>query len=731
MPQSLSYLDDLNSVQREAVEAVDGPVLILAGAGSGKTRVLTYRIAHMIRQKHIPSNRILAMTFTNKAAEEMRGRIRDMINHASQPWIGTFHSVFSRILRIEAEDIGLDKDFVIYDKQDQEQVVKDVMSRMGISIQHFSPRAVLASISRMKNNLVQPDSAPDGNPFEEIVRRIFPEYNAMLRACHAFDFDDLLIVPLQMFILHSDIRDRYRDRFQYILVDEYQDTNRAQYSLLVQLAREHLNLCVVGDDDQSIYRWRGADIRNILEFEKDFPDTRIFRLEQNYRSTQNVLTAASSVVRHNKGRKPKTLWTDRENGDKIDLVSVSDDREEAKYIVERIKTEVFRNKRPFSDFALLYRTNAQSRVLEDGLRREGLNYLIVGGVRFYDRKEIKDVLAYLKLISCPNDEVSFCRIVNFPPRGIGETTLSRMKTFAGNEGQSLLDVASHVEAVAGISTRLQNKVSEFARLIEKYRALNMKLSFNELVHTLVDEVGLLSMYKQDPTTDSQNRFENIREFLSAVNDYALSESNASLSGFLEHVTLMTDVDSWDDRSNAVTLMTAHCAKGLEFPVVFITGMEEGLFPIFQSMEEPEGLEEERRLFYVGLTRAREKIILTWAEMRNRYNEQRFRLPSRFLDEIDASIVHTESLTQRGSHGISAVSYRSQRDAFSDDPHPDYASFSQEYPQLQPGTRVQHDIFGKGQIVKVEGKGAKEIVTVLFASGVQKKLLTAYARFTLL
>ncbi len=729
---SSSILQNLNPQQREAVIETEGPVLILAGAGSGKTRVLIYRMAYLLHEKKASPHEILAMTFTNKAAGEMKERIQQFIKLDHTMWIGTFHSIFSKILRWEAEKIGYNPNFIIYDTDDQESLVKGIMKEMMIPEDRFTARSILNMISRAKNNLIGSDtySPIKESPIDQMVSWIYPEYQKRLRENRAFDFDDLITQPIQLFAAHPDILKKYQSRFKYILVDEYQDTNRAQYLLLYHLARDHRNLCVVGDDDQSIYRWRGADIRNILEFDKDFPDSKVFRLEQNYRSTQNILHAASSVVEKNQGRKGKKLWSDREEGEKIDLFEVADEREEAQRIVEKIKDEVFRKKRAFCEFAILYRTNAQSRAIEDALRRSGFSYIIVGSVRFYERKEIKDILAYLKFISNSKDSVSLNRIINFPLRGIGETTLKKLSIWAKEHNLDLFDAIKQVDRISDIQSKTKISIENFCTLIDKYINLRDKISVNELVHTLVDEAGLLKMYKEDVGIENQGRVQNIREFLTAVNEYASSVQEPSLIGFLEEVSLVTDIDSWDNRANAITLMTLHCAKGLEFPVVFITGLEEGLCPISRSIDQPEELEEERRLFYVGLTRAKEKIYLFHARKRNLFIEGASSLPSRFLDELDASVVERTYLYQNNHRGIVPVSAYDRRENDRDS-QPDYESFSQEEVSLHPGQWINHDQYGRGQIKRIEGIGEKQRVTVAFAEKLEKKFVVKYARFTIL
>ena len=723
-----SFLEELNPVQQEAVQATQGPVLILAGAGSGKTRVLAYRIAHLVKNCMMDPASILAVTFTKKAAQEMRERVIQLIGYQPPSWIGTFHSIFSKILRIESRIYGYTPDFVIYDADDQNRLIKSIMEQKFISAKAHDPRSIGSAISRAKNDLIGPDAYAKTvkSPLEETAAAVYPEYQRQLRENQAFDFDDLITVPLWIFEKYPDVLERYRHRLEYIHVDEYQDTNRAQYGLIQSLARFSRNLCVVGDDDQSIYRWRGADIRNILDFERDFPDARVFRLEQNYRSTQNILKAAHSVVRNNAHRKHKELWTRRETGEPVEYLEMLDEREEAYKVVEKIQEQVFRHKRAFRDFAVLYRTHAQSRALEDGLRRSGMSYVIVGGLRFYERKEIKDVLAYLRLIVNAADSVSLKRVINFPPRGIGETTLSRIEKWAMDRRIPLFEAMKQVEQIADIPQRIAAGVSGFCRLIQKYSDLVGKVSPWDVIHALVEDVGLIALYKNDTTLEGQTRLENIREFLSAFRDYLEETENPSLTGFLEEVSLVTDVDRWNDKANAITLMTLHSAKGLEFPVVFITGLEEGLFPTFRSLEDAESLEEERRLFYVGMTRSMEKVYLLSVRMRSLYGEGNPCRPSRFLDEIDRSIV------EWNKSDVPPVSRRWRQKAASLDgyfeSHPDYESATQEVSPFKVGDWIRHETFGKGRIVSIEGSGAQEKISVHFLSGVQKKFITQYARF---
>ncbi len=725
----LAFLEELNPQQREAVEATEGPVLVLAGAGSGKTRVLTCRIANLIAENRAAPWEILAMTFTNKAAREMKERIKDLLGGQMPTWIGTFHSLFSKILRIEAAAFGYTSNFVIYDSDDQERLIKTILVEMGISPKAFAPRSIGSVISKQKNSLIEPEAYQStvASPFENVVARVYPVYEQRLRLNQACDFDDLITLPIKLFNANPAILEKYQSRFKYVLVDEYQDTNRAQYLLLKSLSAATQNLCAVGDDDQSIYRWRGADLRNILDFEDDYPDAKVFRLEQNYRSTTTILQTANAVIEHNQGRKGKKLWSDRNAGDKVTVIEATDERHEAQLVVDHIKDEVFKHKRDFRDFAILYRTNAQSRSLEEVLRRSGMSYLIVGGVRFYERKEIKDILAYLKLIVNPMDSISLKRIINFPLRGIGETSVKKIETQALERGIGCFEALGLLEEMAEISPRIRKNAANFHQLIQKYIDLKDKISLNELVRTIVDETGILAMFKEDATVEGQGRADNIREFLSGVKEYVEINDEPRLSGFLDEVALVSDIDTWSDRSNAITLMTLHSAKGLEFPVVFITGLEEGLLPVSRSLDEPESVEEERRLFYVGLTRAKDSLYVTYAERRRRYNDWCACLPSRFVDEMDKTLLRRTPTVMVQSNWN--ITNRLNRDFQLTDTHPDYASESQEATQLTSGMWMMHRTFGKGQVVSVEGHGEKVKATLKFEDGSKKKFIVKYAQLT--
>lgn len=725
-------LSDLNDPQRQAVTHLDGPVLILAGAGSGKTRVLTYRMAHLISSGTAQPRDIIALTFTNKAAGEMRERVHKLIpDSVATMWVGTFHSLFARILRREADRIGYSHNFTIYDAADQQTLIKTIMDDLKISKQMYSPKLIAYTISISKNGMITPEEfARDaGNPTQEVTAKVFTEYALRLRQLNAMDFDDLLIKPIDLFRLYPLVKEYYQDRFRYILVDEYQDTNRAQYLVLKELAEKYKNICVVGDDDQSIYRWRGAEIRNILDFEKDYPDCAQYRLEQNYRSTPEILGLAHSVVVNNSQRRDKKLWTEKKTGDLISVVSVFDQREEAQMIVDKISAEFRKTDRTFADFAVLYRINAQSRALEDGLRLEGIPYTIVGGIRFYERKEIKDVLAYLRVLVNPDDAISVKRIINYPTRGIGDATIAKIDAYARQHKISFLNALADIDKIDRLQKRTAERLILFYKLIKKYQALLGQVSPSELASTLVEELGIIRELKDENTIEATTRIENIRELLQAIHDFTVSgEEEATIEAFLQQVSLVTDIDKWDDRANAVTLMTLHAAKGLEFPVVFLAGVEEGLFPLSRSTEDPRDLEEERRLFYVGATRAKDKLYLFWAKNRKRFGESQS-YKSRFLKEVDNQFVQLEeSQTIRRERSMQRPASRS---SYSYDAMPNYEDESQEYVELNIGMRVRHAKFGKGTILSLEPASSGAKLVVNFDMYGRKRLVMPYAKLEIL
>jgi len=732
---------------------MEGPVMIVAGAGSGKTRVLTYRVAHLIDQGVKPYQ-ILALTFTNKAAKEMKHRIEHLVgDHARDVWAGTFHSIFARILRHECEAIGFQRNFTIYDSDDSLGLVKSIMSSLNISAQQFNPRGVQSRISGAKNHLVSPQEYDNvaKDPFEQCAATVFKEYQQRLQKNNAMDFDDLLLKPIELFQKHDGILEKYQYRFRYLLVDEYQDTNRAQYVLINLLAKRFSNICVVGDDAQSIYAFRGADIKNILDFERDYPHCRVFRLEQNYRSTKTILAAADSVIKNNKNQIHKTLWTSNPQGELITIIEAEDDKDEGLKIVSHIQDQCAKMKLDLKDFAVLYRTNAQSRSLEDGLRRNGIPYVIIGGVEFYKRKEIKDVLAYLRVIVNPKDEEGLLRIINYPVRGIGDTTIEKLLLLSRAPGaKDIFDVLKNAGSVTTIGEKTRNGILQFAAFIQKYIDLKTQMSASELARSMVDELGILRSLKDEATPEALGRWENIQELLSAITEFTSEKPDARLEDFLEEVSLVSPVDEAVDQRNAVTLMTLHAAKGLEFPVVFIGGLEEGLFPLYQVAPEPDELEEERRLFYVGITRAMKKLYMTHTRLRYRFGDVTYPVISRFAEEIDSSLVQHESprhfslsgsrpdLRPRRTDDEMAVksSYTTERAhapkyGAENDQTPDYENESQEVVVLRVGAKVEHEVFGRGKILQLAGKGDSSKAVVLFESVGAKNLMLKYAKLRLL
>ncbi len=640
-------LSTLNREQREAVETLEGPVLILAGAGSGKTKALTYRVANLM-DHGVDAERILALTFTNKAAREMKERIAKLVGEGSaeRAWIGTFHSTCARILRRDIDKLGFTRSFVIYDDDDQTSVIKEVMKRMDIDDKYISHREVRSKISDIKNRLISPKEWFTASPQDHRSRMIYDvicEYENRLKGLNALDFDDLLLHTLELLAYHQPVLEAYRRRFSHVMVDEYQDTNKAQYEIVRLLTADSRNLCVVGDDDQSIYGWRGADIRNILDFEKDYPDAKVIKLEQNYRSTANILDAANQVIANNEGRKDKKLWTEAGEGEKIKVFCAGDEKEEAAWIADCIHSLNMRGEK-LGDMAVLYRTNAQSRVLEDMLRRASMPYRIYGGARFYDRREIKDIVAYMRVLANPMDDISLRRIINVPKRSIGDSTLQELSSHAAKNGIPLYSALSDLPA--SLSSRPRKCVTEFFLLMMKLSALKDTLPLVDFVDQLIEETGLLSQYAAEDSDEARSRVENIQEMQGSVRDFAEKNEGATVESFLEHVALMTDLDGQEDVRGYITMMTLHSAKGLEFRNVFIAGMEENVFPSYRSIEDENRLEEERRLMYVGITRARNRLYLSRAFERTLYNQTNQNAPSRFLKEIPARLLEDEWTPRR-------------------------------------------------------------------------------------
>ena len=726
---------DLNSVQLEAVKSKNQHILILAGAGSGKTRTLTYRIAYLLHEKNVDPSNILAVTFTNKAAREMKERVEKLAKgNLAKLWIGTFHSMFARLLRIESKALPYGSDFTIYDSDDQVNAIKKVMSILNIPQQLHSPKLFQARISQAKNKMISPDNLEvkkDDN-FDVLLPNVYRRYNEFLHENNAVDFDDLLLLPMQLFNDHPSILKKYQRKFKYILVDEYQDTNKAQYSLIHQLMSKNSHICVVGDEDQSIYRWRGADINNILNFNKDYPEAKVFRLEENYRSNKYILNGAGALISNNTERLGKDLWTRRKDGDPIILMDAENESDEAKKIVENIHKEMFSKKRSFIDIAILYRTNAQSRALEDELRKNAISYAIVGGVKFYDRKEIKDILAYLKVIINPRDSVSLRRIVNFPLRGIGETTVGKIEKFAEALNISLLEGMGRVKEVFSISSGMANRVLEFYEMINKYQKSSKKISAAELTSSLTHETGIITHLKNEyDQYESESRIDNVNELFSTIEIFSTErdkeKKDSSLSAFLEDVALLSDVDSMNTTRNSVTMMTLHSSKGLEFPVIFITGLEMGLFPLQRNFADNSELEEERRLLYVGMTRAQENLYLSYARSRRRYNNINYTTPSLFLDEIPSKFTE-ERLAGRSATGKGKSKRHTRRKKLLEYFNQEDES-QEEAISYAIGSRVYHETFGKGEVIGVEGQGDKMKISIKFEGEVHKKLIAQYANLT--
>ena len=643
-------LSDLNREQRLAAETLEGPVLVLAGAGSGKTRALTYRVANLI-SKGVPPWSIMAITFTNKAAAEMRERIEKLAGEsAADVWVSTFHSGCAKILRRDIEKLGYTRSFTIYDDDDTQSALKEILKRLNIDEKFLAPREIKSKISDAKNKLLGPREWFDQSERDyrcQMIYDVYHAYEEKLKSSNALDFDDLIVKTLELFANHPPVLEAYQRKFRYIHVDEYQDTNCAQYMLVRLLAHESRNLCVVGDDDQSIYGWRGADIRNILDFEKDFPDATVIKLEQNYRSTANILDAANQVIAMNEKRKDKALWTEAAPGEEIRLYRAGDEREEAAFLCETIR-EMQMQGEDASRFAVLYRTNAQSRVVEEAFVRTGIKYRMYGGLRFYDRKEVKDILAYLRVMINPADDISVRRIINVPKRAIGDTTVNELANHAEKEGMPLLTACMDIPET--VSSRSRKNVEKFSELIMSLTMMMETMKLTELVQYVIDTVGLESQYKKEDTDEARSRVENIREFIGAVAEFEEKSENPTLQDYLENVALVSDLDAMTEDGGAVTMMTLHSAKGLEFPNVFMIGMEENLFPSMRSRDDQARMEEERRLCYVGITRARERLYLSHASRRMLYNQMQFNERSRFIDDIPPRVL-TE-ITPRQASGFS-------------------------------------------------------------------------------
>lgn len=735
----MEYLNKLNQQQREAAVHKEGPLLILAGAGSGKTSTMTHRIAYLIKEEGVEPYHILAVTFTNKAAKEMRDRVEDLIGQGTNMWILTFHSACLRILRKDAERIGYNKDFIVYDPTDQKVVIKNCIKEQNVDEKKYPPNYVLSIISDCKEKGISSNKylEKNGDDFKnKIIANLYSAYENTLKKNNALDFDDLILKTVQLFEREEDILFYYQNKFQFIMVDEYQDTNFMQYKFIKLLAEAHNNICVVGDDDQCIYQWRGADIRNILDFEKDFKNTKVIKLEQNYRSHGNILEAAHSVIENNKGRKKKKLWTEKEQGEKIKYYRADNEKDEARYIaqeIDRLRTGDLR----YKDFAILYRANAQSRTFEEALSSREIPYRVLGGTRYYDRKEIKDIMAYMRLVQNTADDLSLARIINEPKRGIGDKTLEKLKTLASVRNESLLTCLSNDEVVEGLPSKAIDSIKEMVYSIYQFSEEKDNLRVSDIYDGLLVKTGYLKNLEQQNTVESEGRIENLLEFKSVIFNYENENPQITLSEFMEKVALIAEIDNHDSEENAVVLMTMHSAKGLEFPVVFLPGMEDGLFPGWRAFEKPGGLDEERRLCYVGMTRAMKKLYLTSAEVRTLYGKTDYTKESQFLKELDKSLIDGDAIYEKKG---SLDSFGSRNTGWSQGGNDGYSSdeifrpfdqlkYIKQNPaankgkadsdsiDLKNGDKVTHSKFGQGLVISVDNG----IVTVVFDSVGTKKL----------
>jgi len=752
----MSLLNDLNPVQEKAVLETEGPLLVFAGAGSGKTRVLTYRIAYLIQEKGVSPGNIFAVTFTNKAADEMRERVERLLGRSSRgTWISTFHSACVRILRQHIERLGFQRNFVIFDEQDQERHLKAVIKGLDLDFRMFHPRAVQSTLEHLKNEGITPDQYHPSqfNIFQKRVALIYERYQEDLRRNNALDFGDLLLFVTILFRRFPEILRSYQELFRYVMVDEFQDTNLIQYRLIQQLVERHRNICVVGDDDQSIYRWRGAEVGNILNFEKDFPETKIITLEQNYRSTQKILHAANQMVRRNRSRKEKVLWTENSEGCPLTLYVAEDEADEARFVVRKIMEESNLSTptgfgggsvRSYCDIAVFYRINAQSRAIEDELVRHRVPYTVVGGMKFYERKEIKDILAYLRVIVNPSDGLGLKRIINVPPRGIGEKTIEKLEAFSREKGLSLYEGLKQALKEGWLSPAAQGKMEEFLRMMDEFREEVTTLSVNQLTSALLAKTGYLHRLKEEGTEEAFSKVENIDELINVMMEFERGSEETSLETFLDKVSLVTDVDLYEDKRNRISLMTLHCAKGLEFPVVFIVGMEEGLLPHYRRGDEIEDLEEERRLCYVGITRTKERLFISRAEKRSTFGVGRANLPSRFLDELPMDLIQLEQRQRKPeslfSQEPSMASLSSMEDHYQEvgkwiddftqegrlSASGEVALSPEEFFPLKIGMRVRHPKFGEGKVRSVEGMDENQKATIVFETAGSKRLKVRYA-----
>ncbi|HLR24652.1 MAG TPA: UvrD-helicase domain-containing protein [Fodinibius sp.] len=749
MPKEPSFIHDLNEQQQRAVRHTDGPLLIVAGAGSGKTRVLTYRIAYLIQQQKADPDEILALTFTNKAAKEMKDRIGELIgDEASRLWMGTFHSVFSKILRFEAEKIGFTSNYSIYDTDDSKNAIKQLLKENNYDPKEIRPRTIQRLISDAKNELIHPDHYQEKfvhSTLDDITAKIYRQYVARLKHNNAMDFDDLLVKPIELFSEHQEVLEKYQERFKYILIDEYQDTNHAQYKVTNMLAEKYKNLCVVGDDAQSIYSFRGADIHNILDFKSDYQDAVQIPLEQNYRSTKAILSAADSIIKRNSSQLEKTLWTDNDTGDTITVLDNYDERDEANRVANYIKELKARKGYDYSEFAVLYRTNYQSRVYEETFRRKGIPYQLVGGLSFYQRKEVKDVLAYLTLLINPDDDTNLMRIINEPSRGIGNKSLNDLLARTRATGKSLWEVLTNVDKI-DLYKPAENSVKDFVAMINELKQdLENGRKLINITKKLLERSGYMKALVEENSPKSMSRRENILELENAISYYERNNNNASLSSFLQEISLITDSDKYDEDKPAVTMMTVHGAKGLEFPAVFVVGLEEELFPVGSRDNEEVNIEEERRLFYVAITRAEDVLFFSHCRSRYKYGEEQRKRRSRFLDEVSPDVVRTETgatINQKdpdaddgsstdASTGNTTIEYdwkkplyqKNNRSSNGTQIHYD----NPDEDPFQVGAKVEHNVFGEGKIISRNGKGERTKVVIYFKERGRKTLMLRVAK----
>ncbi|WP_200416403.1 DNA helicase PcrA [Virgibacillus salexigens] len=731
----------LNKQQKEAVTHTDGPLLIMAGAGSGKTRVLTHRIAYLLEEKDVAARNILAITFTNKAAREMKERVRRLVGSESdQMWVSTFHSMCVRILRRDIDRIGYSGNFTILDSGDQLSAIKQILKDLNIDPKKFEPRAMLGQISAAKNELITAEEYNKnvGNFYERQVGQIYEKYQKVLQKNQSLDFDDLIMQTIHLFKRVPEVLEYYQRRFQYIHVDEYQDTNHAQYQLVKQLASRYQNLCVVGDSDQSIYRWRGADITNILTFEKDYPASRTILLEQNYRSTKSILTAANKVIEHNSGRKPKNLWTENPDGKHIHYFQGSTEQEEALFVTDKIQELTHSNGYSPNDVAILYRTNAQSRAIEDTLVKSNIAYQMVGGTKFYERKEIKDMVAYLRLIMNPDDDLSFERVVNVPKRGVGKTSIERLREYAALHDISFNEAVKEVD-FTGVSKKAANALAEFGKLIQSLSQQQEFLTATDMVEAVLERTGYETMLKNERTLEAQSRLENLEEFMTVTKDFEKVSEDKTLVAFLTDLALIADIDQVDEEEaegeEKITLMTLHAAKGLEFPIVFLIGLEENVFPHSRSMFDEEEMEEERRLAYVGITRAEKELYITHAKMRTLFGRTNMNPISRFVNEIPEELMEgiqdAKTTMFGGGFGQPAKSTTKPTPA----PMKRKAERMQKTTGAEnqtwgPGDKASHKKWGIGTVVKVQGEGEAMELDIAFPAPIGiKRVLAKFAPIT--